>query len=170
MMSPQGGVAMDGHAGHGASGASATDDEDHSQHDMGTSGTGFHPAEVLSRLSIDTLVTDYLHIQRALAADDFAHALHGWSRLGSNTGGKLPPASDIHELRLLFKSLSDYTIERIRESGGAGGHHLRLVHCPMAFDFSGADWLQATEEVRNPYFGAAMLTCGTVKQEWSGHD
>jgi Cu(I)/Ag(I) efflux system membrane fusion protein len=170
MMSPQGGVAMDGHAGHGASGASARDHEEHGQPDAEPINREFHPEKALTRLSTDTLITDYLHIQRALATDDFDHARHGWSRLGSNAGSNLPPPSDIHELRRLFKSLSDYTIERVRESDGAGERRIRLVHCPMAFDFAGADWLQATEEVRNPYFGAEMLTCGTVKQEWSGHD
>ena len=34
------------------------------------------------------------------------------------------------------------------------------VHCPMAFDNKGADWLQGTGSIRNPYFGADMLSCG----------
>lgn len=170
MMSPQGGVAMDGHAGHGANEAPAGDEEEHSQHEVGGTSTEFRPEEALSQLSIDTLVTDYLHVQRALAADDFDHARHAWIRLGSNAGAPLPSASSIRELRNLFKSLSDYTIGRILENDGVGEDHIRLVHCPMAFDFTGADWLQATGEVRNPYFGAEMLTCGTVKQEWPSHD
>ncbi len=37
-----------------------------------------------------------------------------------------------------------------------------LVHCPMAFDNKGADWLQLGEAVRNPYFGESMLNCGDV--------
>lgn len=170
MMSPQGGVVMDGHAGHGASAPTVSDHDDHGQLDAEPISREFQPTEALSQLRIETLVTDYLHIQRALAADDFEHALHGWSRLSSNTGSDLPHTSSIRELRIHFKSLSDYTIGRVRESDGAHGQSLKLVHCPMAFDFTGADWLQATDEVRNPYFGAEMLTCGTVKQEWSGHD
>lgn len=161
---------MDGHAGHGGSAPTASDQYDHSQHDVGTGDSEFHPAESLSQLDIDTLVADYLHIQRALAADDFDHARHGWSRLGSNAGTPLPPASSIRELRNHFTSLSDYTIGRLRENDRAGERRMQLVHCPMAFDFTGADWLQETGEVRNPYFGSEMLTCGTVKQEWPGHD
>jgi Cu(I)/Ag(I) efflux system membrane fusion protein len=30
----------------------------------------------------------------------------------------------------------------------------------MAFDNKGAYWLQDSEEIANPYFGAAMLRCG----------
>jgi Cu(I)/Ag(I) efflux system membrane fusion protein len=33
------------------------------------------------------------------------------------------------------------------------------LHCPMAFEGRGATWLQADDQVRNPYFGATMLTC-----------
>ncbi len=44
---------------------------------------------------------------------------------------------------------------------------LYKIHCPMAFDDKGADWLSASRDVRNPYFGDAMLTCGAVKAEFN---
>ncbi|MDX1628521.1 MAG: efflux RND transporter periplasmic adaptor subunit, partial [Fulvivirga sp.] len=34
--------------------------------------------------------------------------------------------------------------------------------CPMANNNEGAYWLSAEDDVRNPYFGDAMLTCGEV--------
>ncbi|SDK92382.1 membrane fusion protein, Cu(I)/Ag(I) efflux system [Salinimicrobium catena] len=37
-----------------------------------------------------------------------------------------------------------------------------VQHCPMANTNKGADWLSLSEEVRNPYYGEAMLTCGEV--------
>jgi Cu(I)/Ag(I) efflux system membrane fusion protein len=37
----------------------------------------------------------------------------------------------------------------------------------MAFDGRGASWLQADEEIQNPYYGAAMLRCGSVTGELS---
>jgi Cu(I)/Ag(I) efflux system membrane fusion protein len=39
------------------------------------------------------------------------------------------------------------------------------IHCPMAFNNKGADWLQADNEIRNLYFGASMLKCGEVTEE-----
>jgi Cu(I)/Ag(I) efflux system membrane fusion protein len=33
----------------------------------------------------------------------------------------------------------------------------------MADNNKGANWLSTEEEIRNPYFGEAMLTCGEVK-------
>ena len=35
--------------------------------------------------------------------------------------------------------------------------------CPMANDNKGAVWLSTEQEIRNPYYGDAMLKCGTVK-------
>lgn len=35
-------------------------------------------------------------------------------------------------------------------------------HCPMANDGKGADWLSKENAVKNPYYGAAMLTCGKI--------
>ena len=40
-------------------------------------------------------------------------------------------------------------------------------YCPMAFDNQGAFWLSNVEEIRNPYFGDEMLTCGSVEEEVS---
>ncbi len=43
------------------------------------------------------------------------------------------------------------------------GDKIYLLHCPMAFNNAGADWLSATTDINNPYFGSKMLKCGFVK-------
>ncbi len=35
--------------------------------------------------------------------------------------------------------------------------------CPMAFNDAGAYWLSQSSDIKNPYFGKKMLTCGEVK-------
>jgi hypothetical protein len=42
-----------------------------------------------------------------------------------------------------------------------GDRTLRLFHCPMAEEGRGADWIQLGTETANPYYGAAMLRCGS---------
>ena len=37
-------------------------------------------------------------------------------------------------------------------------------YCPMANNNQGAYWLSESKEIRNPYFGDKMLTCGSVKE------
>ena len=42
---------------------------------------------------------------------------------------------------------------------------LYQTHCPMYNDKKGAIWLSETKEIKNPYYGKKMLTCGEVKEE-----
>jgi hypothetical protein len=43
------------------------------------------------------------------------------------------------------------------------GQKLYWEFCPMAFDNKGAYWMSFEREIRNPYFGSEMLTCGSVE-------
>ena len=38
--------------------------------------------------------------------------------------------------------------------------------CPMADDGKGAIWISETKEIKNPYLGAKMPTCGSIKNEF----
>jgi altronate dehydratase len=37
--------------------------------------------------------------------------------------------------------------------------------CPMVNNNKGALWLSEVKEIKNPYFGSKMLTCGSVKKQ-----
>ncbi len=39
-----------------------------------------------------------------------------------------------------------------------------VIHCPMVNNNVGSDWLSWEKEIRNPYYGEAMLNCGEVKR------
>ena len=47
------------------------------------------------------------------------------------------------------------------------GKAVYVQHCPMANSDKGADWLSLSSEVRNPYYGEAMLTCGEVSKTFN---
>ena len=38
-------------------------------------------------------------------------------------------------------------------------------YCPMANNNKGALWLSEIKEIKNPYYGSKMLTCGSVKKQ-----
>ncbi len=42
---------------------------------------------------------------------------------------------------------------------------LYLQFCPMYNNNKGGKWLSAKKEIKNPYFGAKMLKCGTVQKQ-----
>jgi membrane fusion protein, copper/silver efflux system len=73
-------------------------------------------------------------------------------------------AADIEAARAAFEELSIKLIEAVNHFGTGEGQVYHRAHCPMAFDFRGADWIQSDAEVLNPYFGASMLRCGTVEE------
>ena len=58
--------------------------------------------------------------------------------------------------------ISNILVSLIREHALDQIGNAYVVHCPMAFDNSGGDWLSVKPEVLNPYFGDAMLRCGSV--------
>ena len=69
--------------------------------------------------------------------------------------------SDLEGQREVFVSLSQNMIQIGQQISGLDGK-LYVQHCPMANNDKGANWLSLEEEIRNPYYGDAMLTCGSV--------
>lgn len=76
--------------------------------------------------------------------------------------GQIASLEDIEEQRKQFSFLSEAMILTFKAYGNQG-KPLYIQHCPMAFDFQGANWLSTEENILNPYFGDVMLTCGSVE-------
>jgi Cu(I)/Ag(I) efflux system membrane fusion protein len=80
----------------------------------------------------------------------------------------LSAANDLKQARRAFNPFSDATVAlakalRRRETEFKS---LKIYRCPMTKDaFPGAprtaEWLQTQTQIRNPYFGAEMLDCGS---------
>ncbi|RUL83558.1 efflux RND transporter periplasmic adaptor subunit [Tautonia sociabilis] len=67
---------------------------------------------------------------------------------------------ELAEQRELFRSLSAgiISLAEALPPSATVGEKLLIVHCPM----SGADWVQASPEVANPYYADSMKQCGEV--------
>jgi hypothetical protein len=83
--------------------------------------------------------------------------------LKEHAGHIAAKSDDIRAQRDHFDELSSGVYELVKNFGA--GRSLYHDHCPMANDNQGADWISENRDIRNPYFGASMLTCGTVKEE-----
>jgi Cu(I)/Ag(I) efflux system membrane fusion protein len=70
--------------------------------------------------------------------------------------------TDIKIQRDHFKDLSSPLIEAVQLFGV--NEKVFVEFCPMANNDKGAYWLSKEEKILNPYFGDAMLSCGSVKQ------
>lgn len=78
---------------------------------------------------------------------------------------KVQKAVDIAAARKAFETFSNELIAMVKQFGIPETKQLYRIHCPMAFNNKGADWVQEDKEVRNPYFGASMLKCGEITEE-----
>jgi Cu(I)/Ag(I) efflux system membrane fusion protein len=123
--------------------------------------TLIRPEAEVPRVDAATLehwINEALNVQRTLAADKWppehfhAMPIEGWDALEE--------AEDIAAARAAFEPVSNFLIRVVEANGLPHGMDLIRAHCPMAFDWEGADWLQEAGPLRNPYFGAEMLECG----------
>jgi Cu(I)/Ag(I) efflux system membrane fusion protein len=71
---------------------------------------------------------------------------------------KIMESEDISTQRDHFKHLSAHLSKAVQLFGV--GQTVYKQFCPMADDNAGAYWLSLSEEIKNPYYGSAMLTCG----------
>jgi len=119
------------------------------------------------------VVKTYLEIQGALTQDKFNDVKGPAGTLASQTAalGKdsaelakaattFSAAKDIKGAREAFGPLSDALIARVKADGNKVlVSDLKVGYCPM----NSKSWIQREEGTRNPYYGTAMPTCGTVK-------
>lgn len=166
-MNPGGGKSATGHEAH--SGLPAENGQ----------GTGTSPDSA----AFEGLVSLYLRLKDALVASDTekARAVAGMaiSYIDDHPDGNLQPAqrerlrdlslaADLANQREAFRQVSEILIG----SGEGMEHHGRTLYvqfCPMANNNKGASWLSAQEEIRNPYFGDAMLRCGENRATWAAN-
>ncbi len=81
------------------------------------------------------------------------HAEH----IGKNGG-------NIAHQREHFEMLSKDMYDLVKLVGNEG-QTLYKDFCPMYNDKKGAFWISETKDIKNPYMGKAMSTCGTMKEE-----
>ena len=76
---------------------------------------------------------------------------------------EISETEDIAVQRERFASITDGVYKMVK-TYGANEENVYYTYCPMAFNNEGGYWLSKEKEVRNPYFGAQMLECGSVKE------
>ncbi|MFO7746048.1 MAG: efflux RND transporter periplasmic adaptor subunit [Psychroflexus sp.] len=117
---------------------------------------------------VKTLINDYTELKDALVADDFKTSKLKYnkvnvslSELKSHTFKDSKNVKDIDELRDIFIRLSEEMITIVKTSNPTDDT-VYIQKCPMANQSEGATWLSFSKEIKNPYYGASMLKCGSV--------
>lgn len=139
--------------------------------------------------SVKDIIAHYLHIKNALAKDDGKNAAAGGKELAETitkfdqstlspeqkkTYGEIEAdakehaehisinAEKVAHQREHFAALSKDVYDLVKSLGS--GQTLYQDFCPMYNNNKGAIWLSETKDIKNPYLGAAMPTCGSVKE------
>ncbi|MES3019895.1 MAG: DUF3347 domain-containing protein [Bacteroidota bacterium] len=109
-------------------------------------------AKVFKTMDKTALNSEQSQVFADVEADAIEHAEH----IAANAGNL------VHQ-REHFETLSEEVYELVKATGAA--QKLYYTNCPMYNNNKGANWLSESKDVKNPYLGQAMLTCGTVKEE-----
>ena len=134
--------------------------------------------------SSDTRLEAYFNLTEALISADVQAAQAATKTLlHALQKNKQTPTSEkllIHLSPLLLNMQKAHTLVNLRQAYGqlseilidaspnwSGKKALYVLYCPMALGNKGGQWLWHKKEVRNPYFGASMLTCGRVVKQVS---
>ncbi len=121
-----------------------------------------------------SFLSQYEAVRAALATDDLAAAKKAATVVekdlamvakedtkaqpGADAAKKLAGADSLKTAREAFKALSKRAVHL---AGSQKGYY--IANCPMVEGGEG-DWVQTTTKINNPYFGKAMLTCGSIKE------
>lgn len=131
---------------------------------------------VFTAMAQDTekLLKDYLQVKEALVESDmkaaaaaiqtFSETLNADADLQKGSlkkaSDKLAKAGNLEQQRAAFADVSIAIWELVQQSNDLSAD-VYYQYCPM----KKAYWLSAEPAIRNPYYGAKMLACGSVKDK-----
>lgn len=97
---------------------------------------------------------------------------HSWSRRLAvlQPSSQALSSDELDTVRRAFAAISTELTTALKQFGPMEVGPVYLVHCPMALDGAGADWLQDEAKVQNPYFSGGMPQCGSVKETLQGRE
>jgi Cu(I)/Ag(I) efflux system membrane fusion protein len=108
------------------------------------------------------IIQSLKNVDMKLLSDDKAH--NHWMTIQKElnaSANAISGSTDISKQRGHFKHLSAHMISSVQLFGI--NQKVYSEFCPMADNNKGAYWISLEEEIRNPYYGEAMLTCGEVR-------
>ncbi len=112
----------------------------------------------------DAVIKALAEVDMKLVTGDAHKAWMDLSRVIRDAARELKQASGIEPRRAHFKTLSK-AMKRLGKSFGTGKDTVYVNTCPMAFNNTGAEWLQGDPELLNPYFGSMMPACGELVEK-----
>lgn len=108
----------------------------------------------------DAQLDKYVVVSSALAQDDLDAAKLAAAKLANEKGSLAAPAAQVASATSLEAARESFRVlssQAEKLASAQPGYY--VLNCPMA----GADWVQKTKDVQNPYMGKQMSSCGSIK-------
>lgn len=124
---------------------------------------------------LNAVYQHYMHLTNALTKADMAEAKVAANAIEAGSKGlaegnalatsasKISSATSVEAQREAYETMSNDMMKMVKKAGLSEGK-VYVQYCPMAFDNKGASWLSATKEIKNPYMGEKMLSCGENRE------
>ena len=186
MMNQEGGKTMTGHEGH----LGMQEDGSRENMDVTNHSQMKERIRVSNKFQnqLEQVFDDYILLKDALVNDDTKGAQQAGEQINQSlkkvdmkllsdkkahnhwmtiqkelksSANAIENSSDIATQRGHFKHLSAHMISSVQLFGI--NQKVYIEFCPMADGDKGAYWLSLEKEIRNPYYGEAMLKCGEVE-------
>ena len=124
--------------------------------------------------NVEKLMVSYLAVKEALVNNDGKAASAAAGHLQKSIEGennfpqknallkgteKMSKTTSIESQRAAFNGVSA-TMWEVVKSADNNQKPLYYQYCPMKKSY----WISSEKEIRNPYYGASMLTCGKVAE------
>lgn len=165
-------------------------DGSHSHDDATTVGENNEAASITqTTFSTNDIIADYLKVKNALTKDDSKGAANSAKALYA-TLNKVNSSTIDSRLKKEYIEIADDAKEHAEHIGDNAGkidhqreHFIILSKdvndliatfgtkqklyqdfCPMANNGKGAIWISEIKEIKNPFYGSQMLTCGSLKK------
>lgn len=139
---------------------------------------------------LENIITAYLNLKNALVADNPKDAATFGNKVVAEIS-KLEVKSFTTEQKKVYDEVMDDAIEQAEHIGDNGSNiahqreHFAMLSmdiddllavfgsnkvlyqdfCPMYDNNKGAVWISEIKEIKNPYYGSKMLSCGSIKKE-----
>jgi len=170
--------------------SATTEKEDASATNLETKNTGAITKTVAATsFTINEIVSSYLKLKNALVKDDSKGTANAGKALYA-TLNTLDSKSLDAKLKKEYVDIADDAKEHAEHIGDNSGkiehqrEHFAMLskdindliktfgttqklyqdYCPMYDEGKSGYWISETKEIKNPYFGSQMLTCGSVRK------
>jgi hypothetical protein len=170
--------------------SATTEKEDASTTDAETKNAGATTKTVsATSFTINEIVSSYLKLKNALVKDDSKGAANAGKAIYSALNSIDSKSLDA-KLKKEYVDIADDAKEHAEHIGDNSGkiehqrEHFAMLskdindliktfgttqklyqdYCPMYDEGKSGYWISETKEIKNPYFGSQMLTCGSVRK------